>query len=1543
MKNQLRKFVVGLLAIAMVVSSVAPAALAVPATATGADENTDGTAVSSTAETNLASAKIVASLEEESNDTEDTEAEVAVKEAVFNNYNDTTDVSEYNISSTEMESATQEVLEENNMTELVEVTYETDAADTVTTVEVKMDQRVALAADELEQNSTVYNFTEEQTQNLIGLYAQYTQAVEDNADIYGVQVAFNTTKDTNASPIGSLLDIASISEDNVDYDTVYGLVQIYYLSTVIGSQQFGDQIRSQRDQALACLDEGMSDIEKYLALNDWLANHCTFAMASIMEVMEAPQPTESQTYQVAYNFMYNMIKQQVYDQVYNALVDSYGEEQAKAVAEAQATSYMEDQTDDPSGNGSQQAASTAETMTGLWQSTTVGAFVEQSAVCLGYTSAYAYLIQCAFPEVYLNDPNAEDLYAASNWKSYEQLNYALNEDGTPQTDENGDYVWSADSGAIVDNVKIIYDADVSMFGAASIFASSHYWNAVKADGKWYYIDPCYTDIYIECMMRDRVETDGNMNHLYFMISDTSVRKLYDGSYSEINTLYENIATDTTYEDSWFAFAKSPIYQVDDRAYYMYDSTDVISMLDQYGDFSDTETANSSTASSAKAADDDAYGDLFGDAELKVVYHDLTQPDSDASYVTLVDFNNGQIYDPAGNTMVDNELIAQLYTEYTEATEQYPSIAISTAYYEGKVYFSISDTILSYDLATGELDKLIEYTEVSGERDMTVAMGGMAFTMTDDTSGENTITVKNPPIADLTIKEDGNMYVSVATCYGFVSGKGEYTDADGTTYSILEDDRSFGYQFAETNYNSGYNAYYNYSDDTNDNDEFMWSANIVGVIDMDHLTGSDHSYSAVTVPSSCTDERYTVSRCSVCGLIETESGHKKLSQTNHTYIEFDETYYTKDDNGNWNTGTCYSCIECGKSCDEDELDDVLSNDDYIFDLGVLTGQKINVWTYSSDYTEAAMYRVATELDYSMFDCIWENADVSTRTVADVTTSGDCVNGLTYTYQADVDGETFTETKEVTPGTHTYSAVWTWAEDYSTATLNLTCDVCGHTPEAIAGEVTAQETPATCEAAGAVTYTATASYEDVNYKSTRQQEIAATGHAYGDPAWEWIQADDGSYTAKATFTCANDASHVETKDATVAVETDQETGVERYVATVEFNGQVYTSEHDKELMITSQPTDVSGEVGTNATFTVVADGSGVTYQWQYQNADAANWRNSSQNGNKTGTLTVPITEARNGQKYRCIVTDAGGNSLTSAEVTLTATPAIPKITITTQPTDVTGEVGTDATFTVVAEGNELTYQWQYLNVGATNWRNSSQSGSNTNTLTIPITEARNGQQYRCVITDVDGNTVTSDAATLTATAATPKITTQPADFTGEVGTDATFTVVAEGDGLTYQWQYLNVGATNWRNSSQTGNNTNTLTIPITEARNGQQYRCVVTNADGHTSVSEAATLTATAAIPKITITTQPADFTGEAGIDATFTVVAEGNELTYQWQYLNVGATNWRNSSQSGNKTDTLTIPITEARNGQQYRCVITDADGNTITSDAATLIVAGSAS
>ena len=356
---------------------------------------------------------------------------------------------------------------------------------------------------------------------------------------------------------------------------------------------------------------------------------------------------------------------------------------------------------------------------------------------------------------------------------------------------------------------------------------------------------------------------------------------------------------------------------------------------------------------------------------------------------------------------------------------------------------------------------------------------------------------------------------------------------------------------------------------------------------------------------------------------------------------------------------------------------------------------------------------------------------------------------------------------------------------------------------------------------------------------------------------------------------------------------------------------------ELAFTRQPADVTAAVGETAQFTVAATGVGLKYQWQYYSG--GKWVDSKMTGYDTTTLSVPVTGARNGRVYRCRILDRTGDLLISQSAKLTVTT-----TVTAQPADVLLPIGETAAFTVSVTGPGLKYRWQYNN--GNGWANSGMTGYNTATLSVPVTAARNGQLYRCVITDANGETVTTDAATLVVKTV---ITAQPQVMLGPIGNNVKFTVKASGAGLAYQWQYYT--GSKWLNSGMTGNKTAKLEVPVTAARNGQLYRCVITDANGETVISNTGKLKV-----KTVITAQPQDVTAPVGATAGFTVKASGAGLTYRWQY-NKG-NGWSNSGMTGCDTATLSVPVTNARNGQQYRCVVTDANGKKTYSEAATLIV-----
>lgn len=92
-------------------------------------------------------------------------------------------------------------------------------------------------------------------------------------------------------------------------------------------------------------------------------------------------------------------------------------------------------------------------------------------------------------------------------------------------------------------------------------------------------------------------------------------------------------------------------------------------------------------------------------------------------------------------------------------------------------------------------------------------------------------------------------------------------------------------------------------------------------------------------------------------------------------------------------------------------------------------------------------------------------------------------------------------------------------------------------------------------------------------------------------------------------------------------------------------------------------------------------------------------------------------------------------------------------------------------------------------------------------------------------------------------------------------------------------------------------------------------------------------------------QPANHTvvHPAAAVFSFGYLAGTGALTFQWQVSQNGGSTWANTvdgaSYSGSLTDTLTVsPTTTAENGFQYRCNITNAYTQTITTSAATLAV-----
>ena len=338
----------------------------------------------------------------------------------------------------------------------------------------------------------------------------------------------------------------------------------------------------------------------------------------------------------------------------------------------------------------------------------------------------------------------------------------------------------------------------------------------------------------------------------------------------------------------------------------------------------------------------------------------------------------------------------------------------------------------------------------------------------------------------------------------------------------------------------------------------------------------------------------------------------------------------------------------------------------------------------------------------------------------------------------------------------------------------------------------------------------------------------------------------------------------------------------------------------VTITEDPADVTVYEGEKAVFTVAATGEGLTYQWQYRTGATGQWIDLDEHH---AELTVIAALAQNGFEYRCVVTDAAGDTAESQATKLTVKQ---KLNITGQPANVTVYEGEEAVFSVTAVGEGLSYQWQYRANAKAQWTNMSVK---TAKLTVAATLAENGYEYQCVVTDAEGNTMTSAIAKLTVKQKL-NIVTQPANQTVAEGETAKFTVEAVGEGLKYQWQYRTDANGQWKNADS---KTNVLTVTASDAVNGYEYRCVITDADGNSMTSAVAKLTCVAT-PKITKLENTAD-----GIKITWGKV--DGAVKYR-VYVKKG-TGWSKISDVSGTS----LVYTDAVSGESYTFTVRALDGS----------------
>ena len=300
----------------------------------------------------------------------------------------------------------------------------------------------------------------------------------------------------------------------------------------------------------------------------------------------------------------------------------------------------------------------------------------------------------------------------------------------------------------------------------------------------------------------------------------------------------------------------------------------------------------------------------------------------------------------------------------------------------------------------------------------------------------------------------------------------------------------------------------------------------------------------------------------------------------------------------------------------------------------------------------------------------------------------------------------------------------------------------------------------------------------------------------------------------------------------------------------------------------------------------------------------------------TLTVPEGSSLNANgkltNDGTINVENGGTMTGDPGGTVVSAP-----TIGTQPENQTVTAGNTATFTVDANGENLSYQWQQKTTDSgSGWTNVG-SATSSNTYTIDnTTTSMSGYQYRCVVNNSAGS-VTSEVATLTVNEPAPTTYTITADVTplgaGTATADKTTATAGDTVKLTAT---ANSGYrfTGWTSSGggtfvNASSESTTFIMPASDVTVTAQFAKVVT---GVTLDKETLELF-TDGSATLTAAVEPSDATNKnltwQSDNANVATVQNGTVTA-----VGVGETTIRVTTEEGNYTATCKVTVTQRSSG-----------------------------
>lgn len=383
------------------------------------------------------------------------------------------------------------------------------------------------------------------------------------------------------------------------------------------------------------------------------------------------------------------------------------------------------------------------------------------------------------------------------------------------------------------------------------------------------------------------------------------------------------------------------------------------------------------------------------------------------------------------------------------------------------------------------------------------------------------------------------------------------------------------------------------------------------------------------------------------------------------------------------------------------------------------------------------------------------------------------------------------------------------------------------------------------------------------------VAASGQTGLQPlSYQW-RKDGASLSGKTTATL-NLGAVTESSQGTYVCEVSNGASI-----VVTNNAVVNVNDPVTSVQASRTPSSSTVAIGSNVTFSVTAQG---TTPLNYQ------WRKDGQliDGATSATYTISSVQTTDVATYTVVVSNvATPTGVISNGVNLSVGTGVSNVVATRNPASTNLAVGQSVTFSFTADGAPFT---------SIQWRKDGSpiSGATEANYTIDSLNSSHSGSYTVAVSNAASTAVISNAVPLVVTTNVSNVvaTVSPSNAV-KPGDQVTFSVSAQGSGLSYQWR-VNGGAIPGATSS-------VYVIQSASLADTNVYDVVVTNTSSPDGVaSNPINLIVAEPVSNVVAYLDPESGAVASGSPATFSVTADGTgPFTYQWRKNDVdipGATN-----------------------------------------------------